>query len=265
MKGNYKQMVKITLTALCIAAVAMVVCACGDTSADSTQPVDATENTTEPATAKAEEINFTSSDILKSFSKDNSSDSVVQTEKSDVKDEKSTAEDTENSSSKADISGSSSRTTTTSTYSSTTVNHSSTTSKSFSSTAENKSPSSSTSKNEGSKKLQWHDAVYKTVEHKAEYKKVWVVDKEAYTYEKPIYVQKLHKICDVCSQDITDGFLEHRRQHLNNNEEFTWYNQLVEEQIGSKTVSVPEKGHYDRQLVTEAWSEKVLVREAGYY
>lgn len=65
MKGNYKQMVKITLTALCIAAVAMVVCACGDTSADSTQPVDATENTTEPATAKAEEINFTSSDILK--------------------------------------------------------------------------------------------------------------------------------------------------------------------------------------------------------
>ena len=35
--------------------------------------------------------------------------------------------------------------------------------------------------------------------------------------------------------------------------------------VVSKIVTVPEQGHYETQVVKEAWTEKVLVKEAGWY
>ena len=36
-------------------------------------------------------------------------------------------------------------------------------------------------------------------------------------------------------------------------------------QSGTKTVEVPEQGHWETKIIKEAWTEKVLVKEAGYY
>ena len=117
---------------------------------------------------------------------------------------------------------------------------------------------------------EWHDAVYKTVNHPAETKKVWVVDKAAYTYEEPIYEEQGVILCNDCNADVTD--LSVRKQHIfwaANGENGHIYGSYrvdtVNVQVGTKTVEVPEEGHWETKVVKEAWTEKVLVKEAGYY
>lgn len=74
-------------------------------------------------------------------------------------------------------------------------------------------------------------------------------------------------LCNDCGADITDS--NFRRQHLiaevKNGGTGSYHNEWVEVQVSSKTITVPEQGHYETQTVKEAWTEKVLVREAGYY
>ena len=36
-------------------------------------------------------------------------------------------------------------------------------------------------------------------------------------------------------------------------------------QVGTRTVNVPEESHYETKIVKEAWTEKKLIREAGWY
>ena len=36
-------------------------------------------------------------------------------------------------------------------------------------------------------------------------------------------------------------------------------------QVDTKTVTVPEQSHMETVVVKEAWTERVLVREAGWY
>ncbi len=108
----------------------------------------------------------------------------------------------------------------------------------------------------------WHDAVYEYVEHPAETKKVWVVDKAAYTYEEPVYERHGRTICNWCGEDITDNLIGHLKA---NPEHGNYHDEWREVQVGVKTVTVPEEGHYETKIVKEAWTEKVLVKEAGYY
>ena len=96
----------------------------------------------------------------------------------------------------------------------------------------------------------WHEAVY-------EYTEVWVVDKAAYTYEEPVYEEQGRAICNTCGADITDCIGEHGYNHLMNGENASYSVRYIEIQVGTKTVTVPEQGHYETQ--------KKLVREAGYY
>ena len=112
-------------------------------------------------------------------------------------------------------------------------------------------------------KKTWHEAVYKYVNHPAETKQVWVVDKEAYTYEEPVYEWKYRTICNWCGADITDNIDQHA--YDTNFEHGNYHNEKVQVQVGTKTVTVPEEGHYETKVVKEAWTEKVLVKEAGYY
>lgn len=124
----------------------------------------------------------------------------------------------------------------------------------------------------------YHEAVYKTVNHPAETKvinhpaetkKVKVVDKEAYTYEEPVYEYKVRTICNRCGADIT-GNLDHIFDCDSN-----YHAEKKKVQTGSKTVTVPEEYHYETKVVKEAWTEtvvvkeawteKVLVKEAGWY
>lgn len=168
---------------------------------------------------------------------------------------------------KSNSSESSKSTSKTSTASSSTNKNSSSSSKTESSSntsnKNNSSTSSSSSKSESSKV--WHEAVYKTVNHPAETKKVWVVDKAAYTYEEPIYEERDRTICNECGADITENLIPHMKNHILNGENGSYRNEWVNVQVGTKTVEVPEEGHWETKVVKEAWTEKVLVKEAGYY
>ena len=113
----------------------------------------------------------------------------------------------------------------------------------------------------------WHEAEYKTVHHPAETKKVWVVDQEGYTYEEPIYEEHDRTICNDCGADITDFSVlkPHLIAEVKNGGTGSYRNEWREVQVGTKTITVEEKGHWENQVVKEAWDEQVLIREAGYY
>ncbi len=135
-------------------------------------------------------------------------------------------------------------------------------SSSISTSSSGSKPSSSSS---GTSNKTWHEAVYKTVNHPAETEKVWVVDKEAYTYEEPVYEYKVRTICNECGADITGDVDNHIYNHIINGQNGSYSAKKIEVQVGTKTVEVPEQGHWETKVVKEAWTEKVLVKEAGYY
>lgn len=111
----------------------------------------------------------------------------------------------------------------------------------------------------------WHEAVYEYIEHPAITEQVWVVDKEAYTYEETIYEKHARTICNTCGEDITDCCGEHGYNHMINGENASYRSELRKIAVGTQTVSVPEQGHYETRIVKEAYTEKKLVKEAGYY
>ncbi len=113
----------------------------------------------------------------------------------------------------------------------------------------------------------WHEAEYKTVHHPAETKKVWVVDQEGYTYEEPVYEEHDITICNTCGTTIsnTSELSAHGKSHMLNGENFSYRNEWTEVQVDTKTITVEEKGHWETQVIKEAWDEQVLIREAGYY
>lgn len=141
-----------------------------------------------------------------------------------------------------------------------------TSSKTSSNTNSNKNTNSNTNSNPHAGKT-WHEAEYKTVNHPAETQKVWVVDQEAYTYEEPIYENQRRAICNTCGADITANLDDgtHGMNHIFNGENFSYSVKTVQVQTGTKTVTVPEEGHWETKVVKEAWTEKVLVKEAGWY
>lgn len=139
-------------------------------------------------------------------------------------------------------------------------------SSSGSSGSSSKPGNSSSSSSTANSNKTWHEAVYKTINHPAETEKVWVVDKEAYTYEEPVYEEQGRYICNDCGADITDNVL-HIFEHIENdpNCKGSYRVKVVKVQVGTKTVEVPEQGHWETKVIKEAWTEKVLVKEAGYY
>ena len=86
---------------------------------------------------------------------------------------------------------------------------------------------------------------------------VKVVDQKAYTYEEPIYEKHDRTICKVCGADITDNCSEHNKQHALNGEPVSYHNVWVNVQVGTKTVTVPEKFHYETK--TEVVGRKCTV------
>ncbi len=101
-------------------------------------------------------------------------------------------------------------------------------------------------------------------------KDVYVVDQEAYSYEKPIYEEQQITVCYVCGAEFDTSydastFYAHGTQHLLAGEGSGYHNEVREIQTGSKTVNVPEEGHYEKKVVKDAWDEKVLIKEAGWY
>ena len=80
---------------------------------------------------------------------------------------------------------------------------------------------------------------------------VKVVDQKAYTYEEPVYEKHDRTICNRCGADITDN-LEHIFECNSN-----YHNEWRDIQVGTKTVTVPEKFHYETK--TEVVGRKCTV------
>lgn len=97
----------------------------------------------------------------------------------------------------------------------------------------------------------WYDAEYKT-------EKVWVVDEEACTWQRPIIESHRATICNICGVEITGHIDEHDDAvHLPNGEDFSYRIETVDEIVGYETVNEPEQGHYE--------TKTTLVRAAGWY
>lgn len=95
----------------------------------------------------------------------------------------------------------------------------------------------------------WHEAEYKT-------EKVWVVDEEACTWQRPIYEEHEASICNTCGADITNN-LDHIFEHMKNGENGSYHCETVTTIVGYETVNEPEVGHYE--------TKTSLIREAGWY
>ena len=127
---------------------------------------------------------------------------------------------------------------------------SSSNSKSESSKSDSKKDTSSSSKAESSKpessksepKPTQHTHSWKDITKATQVK---VVDQKAYTYEEPVYEKQGRTICKVCGADITDNCTAHNKQHALNGEPVSYHDVWVEVQVGTKTVTVPEKSHYE--------------------
>ena len=115
----------------------------------------------------------------------------------------------------------------------------------------------------------YHEAVYKTVNHPAETKQVKVVDQEAYSYEEPVYEMRRIAKCKDCGIDLAqlsqDERDAHAEAHMEAGGDGGWYSTTEQVQVGTKTVNVPEKSHMETVVVKAGWTEKVLVKEAGWY
>ena len=97
----------------------------------------------------------------------------------------------------------------------------------------------------------WHDAEYKT-------EKVWVVDEEGYTWQKPIVEGQWRTICNICGADITEDVTGHdKTYHLPYGDDFSYSDKWIEQITGYETITVPEKGHYE--------TKTTLLRAAGWY
>ncbi len=127
---------------------------------------------------------------------------------------------------------------------------SSSNSKSESSKSDSKKDTSSSSKAESSKP-ESSKSEPKPTQHTHSWKditkatRVKVVDQEAYTYEEPIYEKQGRAICKTCNIDITDNLDEHCKAHALKRESDSYKVVTVNVQVGTKTVTVPEKSHYE--------------------
>jgi len=117
----------------------------------------------------------------------------------------------------------------------------------------------------------YHEAEYEYIQHPAETERVKVVDCEAYSYEEPVYEEKWSMICWGCGADVGNDNMtiaqrdEHMVQHILNGEADGYHSSYTTVQVGTRTVNVPEESHYETKIVKEAWTEKKLIREAGWY
>ena len=91
-----------------------------------------------------------------------------------------------------------------------------------------------------------------------------MVDQAEFTYEKPIYSIKKVTICSDCGKDITFDH-DHINIEISSGHTGKFTIEVEKVQTGTKTIKVEEKGHFEVQVVKNAWTEKVLVREAGWY
>ena len=113
-----------------------------------------------------------------------------------------------------------------------------------------------------------HKAVYQTIHHESVTETVWVEDKPAWDeiYENTYFVA-MHAVCKGCGIDFNeagmtdDELTAHDLQHILNGEDSSYYEVPIYKTV-TETVHHEAEGHYEDQVVQEAYDETVLVSEA---
>lgn len=155
------------------------------------------------------------------------------------------------SSSSSKTSSSSSKSSTTSSKTSSSSSSSKPISSSSSSSKPSSSSSSSSSKTESSKveeSKHTHSWVNIT-------KQVKVIDQEATTKIEDVYAERELAICKSCGADVSsysmteEEAINHAKQHLRNGEPSGYYSDWRNVKVGTKTVEVPEKSHYETKII----------------
>lgn len=111
----------------------------------------------------------------------------------------------------------------------------------------------------------WHEPEYEYIKHPPVIEQVKVVDKEEYTYEETIYEEQWRTICNTCGADITGNVSAHGKTHMHNEENFSYHAEPIEVPVATRTVTVPEEWHYEERIIRAGWTEKVIIKEGGYY
>ena len=264
---NLSKKTKVILLAVClivIAGVGSVITACTnakpDDSADGNKTV-ATESITEPTEQATEEATEDTTEETTEEATEKATEDTTEQATEQPTEKPTEKKNKENQKEEATIVQTT--TTTTNNNSNNNSNNTSTGNTNTGATTQNKPVNNNTGNSQPSKV--WHEAEYKTVHHPAETKKVWVVDQEGYTYEEPVYEEQARAICYTCGADCTENRTAHGKQHMLNGENSSYGVEYRQVQTGTKTITVEEKGHWETQVIKEAWDEQVLIREAGYY
>ncbi len=276
---NLSKRTKVILLAVCLIAIAgigSVITACTnakpDDGADENKAVatesvtKATEQATEQATEKAtEEVTEDTTEEPTEKATENRTEEATEkpTEKpTEKKDKENKTEEATIVQTTTTIVGDNQNNSSNNNSNNNTTNNTNTSTATQSKPVNNNKPNNTTTTTPSKV---WHEAEYKTVHHPAETKKVWVIDQESYTYEEPIYEEHQRTICNDCGADITDNCMKHIRDHMIAGVGASYRSETREIQVGTKTITVEEKGHWETQVVKEAWDEQVLIKEAGYY
>lgn len=117
----------------------------------------------------------------------------------------------------------------------------------------------------------YHEDEYEYIKHPAQKEQIKIVDREAYSYEEPVYEEKWSMICWGCGADVGDDNMtmeereEHMLRHVLNGEPDGFHSGYTTVQTGTKTVYVPEESHFETRVIKEEWTEKKLIRKAGWY
>ena len=197
-----------TAVAALVLSTSMLLTGCGE-------PGSTTPETQQETTAKVEKETNTSSQTAE---KNNDSGLTSDTSKTNDKANGSTSEktaDSKSSDNKDSASNKSSDANNTNTNSNKSESKQNNNSKPNSNSNNNSKPNN-TDSHAGKT---YHEAVYKTVHHDAEYKDVYVVDQKAYSYEEPVYTERQITVCHVCGAEFDTSysastFYAHGTQHL---------------------------------------------------
>ena len=155
----------------------------------------------------------------------------------------STSSKSNSTSSKSSATGSS-KSSSPSKISSSSSKSSSSSSKTSSSSSKTSSSSSSSLSKTESSKVETHTHAWVNIT-----KQVKVIDQEAYSYEEDVYETHDRTICNVCGADITENCVAHMKAHALADEGGGYHNEWVDIKVGTKTVNIPEKSHYETQII----------------
>lgn len=222
-------------------------CGCSDSTATPDEAVETSIQTvTEIVTDDEGNTYIEEATKVIDLKTDNKSDEKSEkSEKSESNDKKDTSSNKSESSSSDKTNNSSKNN-----NSSSSKNDSSSSNKN---TSSNKNNSSSSDKNTSSNNSSNSTSKNEEPKHNHSWvnitKQVKVIDQEAYTYEEPVYEMQGRTICNNCGADITENCTSHMKEHALNGDRYGYHDEWVQVQVGTQTVEVPEKSHYETEII----------------